>query len=609
MRFLACALLALIPVSAQVKLTLLSRFPTSGGMAAESEITAFDAKSKRLFVTNGAAKRIDILDASDMAALKKVGEIAIPSTVGEAPNSVAVHNGLVAIAVEANPKQEPGAIVFADTDGTILKSVRAGALPDMITFTPDGTKVLTANEGEPNASYSVDPPGTVTIVDISGGVANLTEANVSHVGFEEFTRESIDPRIRIYGPGASVAQDMEPEYITVSADSKTAFVTLQENNALALIDIQTKKVTRLVSFGFKDHNAPGAGLDASDRDNAIRVMNWPVLGMYQPDSIAAYSAGGRTYLVTANEGDARDYQGFAEESRVSALTLDPRAFPNGAMLKRAENLGRLTVTKTLGDDDGDGDYDRLFALGGRSFSIWSTDGTRVWDSGDQMERITAARNSKLFNSDGTEATFDTRSDNKGPEPEGLAVGRIGDQTFAFIASERTGGLFVYEITNPQRPEFLHYIPNADGDRSPEGVHFIPGAASPTGKPVLVLSNEVSGTTSAYELAITPEVTGKVRITNFGVIYNQLQRRFTAAINLRNIGAEAIAGPLNLVIEGLPEGVTLLNASGVKEVGPYVTVPTGSSLDGGASFTFVVEFVNPTGRDITFRPRLFTGSLN
>lgn len=607
MRLFACLFLTLLPAAAQVKLTLLGRFPAGGGMAAESEITAFDARSKRLFVTNGAAKRIDILDARDLTAPTKVGEIVIPPTIGDAPNSVAVHNGLVAIAVEANPKQAPGAIVFADTNGNILASVRAGALPDMITFTPDGSKVLTANEGEPNASYSVDPPGTVTIVDISGGVANLTDAAVTHVGFEQFTRDSIDPRIRIYGPGASLAQDLEPEYIAISPDSKTAFVTLQENNALAVIDIDEKKVTRLVSFGFKDHTVPGAGLDASDRDNAIRIANWPVLGMYQPDSIAAYNAGGRTYLVTANEGDARDYQGFAEEARVSALRLDPRAFPNAAMLQRNENLGRLTVTTTLGDDDGDGDYDRLFALGGRSFSIWSSDGALVWDSGDQLERITAARNARLFNSDGTEASFDTRSDNKGPEPEGLAVGTIGDQTFAFVASERTGGLFVYEITNPRRPEFLHYIPNADGDRSPEGVHFIPAPASPTGKPVLVLSNEVSGTTSAYELTLTPEVTSRVRITNFGTIYNQLQRRFTAAINIRNLGVDSMEGPLRLVLQGLPEGVTIVNG-GTKEVGQFVTVPA-ASLPGGASFTFTVEFTNPGGREITFTPRLFTGSLD
>jgi hypothetical protein len=246
------------------------------------------------------------------------------------------------------------------------------------------------------------------------------------------------------------------------------------------------------------------GIDASDRDSTINIRDWPVWGMYQPDAIATYQSRGRTYFLTANEGDARDWPGFAEESRVSALALDPVAFPNGATVKLPANLGRHTVSTALGNDDADAEYERLFTLGGRSFSIWSTSGEQLYDSGSQFERITASANAARFNASNDNSNFDDRSDNKGPEPEGLVVGEIDGRTYAFIGLERVGGVMMYDVTDPTAPFFVDYLNNRDfvagtGDLGPEGLHFIAAHESPNGQPLLVVANEVSGTVTLYSV--------------------------------------------------------------------------------------------------------------
>jgi hypothetical protein len=254
------------------------------------------------------------------------------------------------------------------------------------------------------------------------------------------------------------------------------------------------------------------GLDASDRDSAINIRDWPVLGMYEPDTIATFTHRGKTYFATANEGDARDWPGFSEEARVGSLNLDATAFPSAATLKNNANLGRLNVTKTLGDTDGDGDYDALYTLGGRSFSIWASDGTQVFDSEADLERIVAAEHPANFNASNDNNNFDDRSDNKGPEPEGLALGNIDGRRYAFIGLERDSGIAAYDITTPSAPVFADYVSNRDfsvadlttpeaGDLGPEGLLFIAGDNSPTREPLLVVSNEISGTVTTYELQV------------------------------------------------------------------------------------------------------------
>lgn len=486
--------------------------------AGAAEIVAYDAGTRRLFVVNAAATTVDVLDIRNPASPQRVATLDA-SALGASANSVAVKKGLVAVAIEAPIKTDPGLVAFYDARSLrLLKTAPAGALPDMVTFTPDGTAVLVANEGEPNDDYTIDPEGSVTYIDLSRGVAKAKTHQISFTDFNARRAELLEKGVRIFGPNATVAQDLEPEYIAVSEDRRYAWVTLQENNALAKLDLRKVKVDSILSLGSKDHDRPMNAFDASDRDGSINLAFWPVRGLYLPDGIAAYSARGKTYLVTANEGDARDYDGFAEEIRIKDVELDPAVFPDASDLQQDQQIGRLNVTATLGDADADGQYERLFSLGGRSFSIWSADGKLVFDSGRAFEEITGALAAPDFNSDNTENdSFDSRSDNKGPEPEGVVVGEFLGHTYAFIGLERIGGIVVYDVSDPRKPVFQDYhnfrnflveaqledgsVNPEVGDLGPEGLAFIPWYLSPNFRPLLVVGNEVSGTTTLYEVRL------------------------------------------------------------------------------------------------------------
>ncbi|HEV8607846.1 MAG TPA: choice-of-anchor I family protein [Tepidisphaeraceae bacterium] len=485
-----------------------------------AEIVAHDPRTQRLFAISAEDDLLTILDVADASnpVLFKTVDV---SAVGS-PNSVAVRDGVVAVALD-NPEGDflPGSVAFFKTNGQLINVLPVGATPDMVLFTPDGPSLLVANEGQPK-SYgkpdSIDAEGSVSIVHFSkglgaGNIKKLTAADVSTASFASFNDDIAELRaagVRIYGPDATVAQDIEPEYITVAPDGVTAYVSLQENNAIATLDIPSATITAITPLGYKNHNAPGNGIDASDRDTKINIANWPVLGMYQPDAIYSYSFGGQTFIVTANEGDARDYSGFAEEARVGSVKLDPTVFPDGDDLKKTANLGRLRITNTQGDTDGDGDFDELYSFGGRSFSIFTPDGTLIYDSGDDLEQITAAANPEFFNASNSNNILEDRSDDKGPEPEGLALGTINGRTYAFLGLERIGGIMVFDVTDPAAPQFLQYINNRDftkaidsglaGDLGPEGVKFIPAEESPTGQPLLAVANEISGTVTLYAIA-------------------------------------------------------------------------------------------------------------
>ncbi len=508
-------LLLSVPVFAQnnaLTLEPIGTYATGAFDEGAAEIAAYHAATRTLFVVNGNDDSVDLLDITDPTAPALKGQITFES-YGSGATHVVVFGDLVAIAVEGEEVDSPGSVVFASPDGTILGAVEVGVLPDQLIFTPDGTKVLTANEGEPNDDYSIDPEGSVSIIDLSNGVENAT---VITVGFADFNAGAprageLPAEVRIYGPNATVAQDLEPEYVAISPDGTTAFVTLQENNALAVIDIDSATVTAILWLGLKDHSQPGNGADFSNDDGAIRIENWPVFGMYMPDALIAFEAMGQVYLISANEGDARDYETFAEEIEVSEQTLDPQIFPNAADLLPEPELGKLEFSNVGADTDGDGDIDVIYAFGARSFSIWAADGTLVYDSGDAFEQITAQFLPEEFNSTNDEnGSFDDRSDNKGPEPEGIALGRIGEALYAFIGLERIGGVMVYDITDPTAPVFVTYTNNRDfsgdaeagtaGDLGPEGLLFIPAADSPNGRDLLVVANEVSGTTTIFQIS-------------------------------------------------------------------------------------------------------------
>lgn len=491
----------------EVTLTPLGTYSTGAFDEGASEIVAHDPATQRVFVINSQAGTVDVLDISDPTAPQKVGTLATPGA-----NSVAVHGGLIAVAEQAETTTDQGTVSFFDAESlTKLRSLPAGSLPDMVTFTPDGKNVLVANEGEPEGyeQGQVDPVGSISVINISNGVEKARSRTASFHPFNGRADQLAEEGVRLFGPGASVAQDLEPEYITTSADGRTAWASLQEANAVAVIDVQAARIVDIVPLGLKDHSVPGQGLDASKDDGAIDITTHPVQGMYMPDAIASYETpGGEEFVVTANEGDAREYDGFEEEVEVQDLTLDPEAFPDAEELQKEENLGGLKVTST--SPQGPDGYTELHSFGARSVSILDRSGQMVWDSGDAFEQLVAAHHPEDFNSTNDENdSFDNRSDNKGPEPEGVTVGAIGEQRYAFVGLERDSGIAVVDVTDPASAGVVGYATDRDfsgdaeagtaGDLGPEGLHFIAAGDSPTGEPLLIVGNEVSGTTTIWQV--------------------------------------------------------------------------------------------------------------
>lgn len=547
-----------------ISLSRIGRTTPQGFNVGAAEIVEYDNAHQRIFTVNALAGGVDVFAASDLTALaaptqtlnlKQMlvdnGFAASTAVVGPA-NSLAVHGNQVAVAVEANPKTNTGWVVFLDaTTLAFVRAVAVGALPDMVTFTPDGSRVLVANEGEPNEGYSIDPEGSVSVITAATGA-------VTTIGFTAFNAGNArhadlpakEKMVRPYG-STTVAQDLEPEYITVAADGARAYVSLQENNAIAVLDLTNNSVEKIFGLGFKDYSIPGNEFDASQRDG-VNLRTWPVMGMYMPDTLTSFRYNGRDYLVTANEGDDREdwlgpitdgaactaagflVSGGACSDRLELRNVSPANTPYltlGAALSGLttdSTLGRLRVSYSTTYRMNGGTItaglptvatiNRLYGYGARSFAIWdAASGEQVFDSGNAFERLTALRYGSLFNQDhnGNSVTGDARSNSKGPEPEALAIGVIGGHTYAFIGLERMGGIMVYDMSNPFAPQFVQYVndrnasvaPNAasvaaGSDLGPESIRFVPAAGNPRGKPLLIVGSEVSGTTSVYEIAVT-----------------------------------------------------------------------------------------------------------
>ena len=455
------------------------------GGVGSAEISTFDATTKRLFaVNNGTTNKIDVIDFANPASISVIHSISM-APYGGFVNSVSAYNGKVAAAIEAVDKQAAGKIVvFNAATYAEEKVITVGALPDMVTYTPDGQYILSANEGEPNAAYTNDPEGTVSIIDVANNYS------VKTINFSTFVSQLADltsKGFRVFGPNKDFLKDIEPEYITVSDDSKTAWVTLQENNAIAEINISTGTITKISPLGFKDYSVAGNATDISDRDNLVGSFNaWKAFGVYMPDAIAYTNYNGTPYLFTANEGDAREYTAFTEVRRISALTLDPTTFPTASLLKGDTQMGRLNVTNTLGDKDGDGDFDALYSFGARSFSVWNaTSGQLVFDSKNELD--IKAKELSIYD--------DTRSDDKSVEPESVAIGRVGSKLVAYVGLERADAVAVYDITNPTLPVFVKMIKTGD---APEGLLFISASKSPIQQSLIVVSSENDGLIKVYK---------------------------------------------------------------------------------------------------------------
>lgn len=450
-----------------------------------SEISAYDPSTKQLFVvSNDGGTKVDIVDMSKYPTVTKLKTLLYPNNAGI--NSVAVSNGLLAIALNgADPQGNGDVVVLKTSTLEEVKKITVGAMPDMVTFSPDGNYILSANEGEPNAAYTIDPKGTISIINIKD---NYSVKTIDFAAFESQKATLVAGGFRIYGPNASFTQDIEPEYITVSPDSKKAYVTLQENNGVAEVDVVAGTITKIIPLGTRDISLAENAFDVSDKDGKVGdLKTWPIKAFYLPDAISYFTTGGNNYLALANEGDTRDWsKTTTEEVRVKDLTLDPVKFPTAATLKLDANLGRLTVSKYFGDTDGDGDYDELYATGGRSVSILNAStGALVANIGKDLEQrvIDAGKYD------------DERSDNKGVEVEGVTVAQVNGQTLAFIGMERVDMIAIYDVSVPTAPKFVQLFSTGD---APEGLLFVKPKDSPNGRSLLIVSSEADGTVRFYQ---------------------------------------------------------------------------------------------------------------
>ncbi|MDO6460186.1 choice-of-anchor I family protein [Granulosicoccaceae sp. 1_MG-2023] len=496
--------------SAEVRLSSLSKLDQ---YESKSEIVAYDPATKAMF-SIGADNTLSIVDISAPEAVSLLRTVDL-SEYGDGAQSVAVSGSLVAVAVAPSDSAAGrGVVVFFDTSGVHLQTVRAGYLPDMVTFSEDGALAIVANEGEPSGDYKTDPEGSIGIIDTND--FSYTELPLNGA----LTAAADGTAVRLGGtPSADQAKDLEPEYIAVSGDY--AYVTLQENNALAKVNLASKTVELIKSLGVKSYAADSGNTIDIEEDGEIAMQSFDGLyGLYMPDSIASVDIAGSTYLLTANEGDGREYIytsaaadeaacdaedgdwddenaaceviSFIDEEKISKLALAD------SIAAQFADHNDLKVVTDLGKNAA-GEYEALYGYGARSFSVWDVDGDLVFDSGDETSRLIAQNAPDLFNQD--EGEMDGRSGNKGGEPEALSTGQVGDRYYAFIGLERQSVILTYDITDPAAPTLVEYHDTgAEGNLSPEGMKFVSAEDSPNGQPLLLVAFEY-GTDSAPQAVV------------------------------------------------------------------------------------------------------------
>ena len=530
----------------------------SGGSAGSAESILHDAARNLLFVLgpNG----VDALNATTGALAFSLPKSLVQVQGGGASmslgngNSIALSGNTLAVSFDGPTAGSNGAVALFDvatagTGATWRATASVGAVPDMLVFTPDGTSILAAIEGEPAPGYTIDPAGGLALINATTGVATF-------FGFSDFDAQAAALRSQgvklTYGlPGTTNAQalpslDLEPEYITISGNR--AYVTLQEANAIGIFDLGTQSWVSILPLGLINHSLAGNGIDTSDRDGGAIIRQVPLSGMFMPDAIASFVQGGVTYLVTANEGDAREWGGtgnvFNEAVRISELvpasgSTAPAGMPalDAALLSQIQSrrgdadLGRIDVSRWVGDTDGDGDLDRLQVFGGRGFAVWEVGGTSTaptltlkYNSGQLIDQIIASQLPGSYD--------DSRSDNKGAEPEQITLGTVGGTVYAFVGLERANATMAFSIDGPTNVNFAGII-NRSGDIAPEVSTFIPAAG---GNPArLAVANEVSGTTTLFSLSAAPTTAYQLQILHgsdfeAGLLAPQRADRFAAIVD-------------------------------------------------------------------------------
>jgi hypothetical protein len=527
----ACAVLSSEVSHAQI--SLLSNFSANyGNGTSAGEIAGFDKVSRRLFVTSSGTSvfQINMFDLSNPSSPSGIGAIDFSTTFGTSSDmlglsSVAINSakgfGVASLIPKANTTTLGKVGFFSLSTGTSLGTIDVGYHPDSVSFSPDGSKLIVVNEGEFLASSATNAPGSISVIDVSGintgNLANLTSLTPVT---RDFTSSNLavgvslsgirNPNVTAIGTSGTFISSVpdftqsanqnpnaiEPEYASVIGDK--VYVSLQDNNAIGEYDLTQNLWTKVTNLGTITQT-----IDATDTGSTISITQ-TVKGMPMPDTVATYSKNGKTYVVTANEGDARVDDPSRDQSRFGDISgndsmnpiLDSNYPTSNTGVRADAQLGRLNVSRIDGDTDGNGKIDEIRMLGTRSFTIWEVTESglqRTWDSGSYFETY-------IRDNDPT-GWVDSRSDDKGPEPEGLTLGEIDGKTFAFIGMERNNGIFMFDITDPNAPSFFGYTRTSDGSNTPlrpEGMSFISAADSPNGQNLLIVGYEGDGTLASSE---------------------------------------------------------------------------------------------------------------
>ena len=555
---------ALLPLAAFADISFLSGVSLPNG----GEITSY-ATDGSVLVTdsiggvsaNHAAQSYTLTSGGTLTAGAAISLNSVFGTAADINSVSSVLNdvrgfGVATIIPTVNTEGSLGRIaIFDKSNGSILKTLDVGYHPDSVSMTPDGTKLLIVNEGEfisTSADATFARPGSVSVIDISGvtagnyttALAGLTSGAVSTY---DFTAGNLGSGVTIDGlrnarldtltTKTANAGDIEPEYIT--ATNTTAYVTLQENNAIAALDLATGKYTAIHDLGSITKT-----IDASDRDGASNgtsiSINDVVRGLPMPDTLTKFEREGSTFLVTANEGDARPDDGDIARGAASAIDIVDNG--SGDQIYTGGNvgntgIGRLSILKDQGDTDGDGLIENPTMMGTRSFSIWNAEtGALVFDSASMIEEFVAANDPTTFNiNSGNLAANDTRSDDKGPEVEALAFGSIDGKDFVFVGAERQNGIFQFDITDLENVFIAGYYNPISGTDdsggafiSPESIVFIGAGDNPTGQNLLLVGFEgTGGNGSLGVFAVTsaiPEPSAFAALAGLGALGLSVMRR-------------------------------------------------------------------------------------
>lgn len=488
-----------------------------GGVA---EIVSFNADTNKAYVVNGQESVLNIFDVKADGSFGEAEKLNIqelmkakdPAFAYGDMTSVAVdtETDRVAVALQDADYTKPGRIAVLNYENEIVSVYTAGVQPDMVAFAAGGRYILTADEGEPREGYGAgtsDPAGTVTVADTQTG--EVRQAGFAAFGAEELAESGVLFN-RVNGEILSAEFDLEPEYIAVSGG--TAYVALQEANAVALLDIEAAQFTKVLPLGFKDYGKEKNAVDLNDEDGTYAPKTYSnTYGVYMPDGIAVYEAEGKTYILTANEGDAREWGDFCDEIKRNITSADGSV--TAKKVRVLDNTCKAGIPA-------EGNY----LYGGRSFSIFAVaeDGlSLVYDSANEFEAKTFKYLPAYYNVSNDDVELESRTAKKGIEPEAVTLAAVNGRTYAFIALERIGGIMAYDITDPAKAAFVNYINTRDfntatgGDVAPEGLAVLAREESV----YLLAAFEVSGTVASYRLtdAKAPAVSA-VAVTGFDLDY-------------------------------------------------------------------------------------------